>query len=184
MAAPMSGISAGQVAQQKLQDQGAQQQTNKTGASKFDGVLADKAQGANPADATQGVNKAQAAQKVDTVRQVETVNKTEKAGLNKVSNAAQQPATTKGAEPVDAKAEASKTGKSGGMVSDLVSGLEKGQISMDKLIKEASSGKNMSNAEMLGLQASMYKYSQELDLTSKVVEKATSGLKDVVKTQV
>ncbi|RYZ38488.1 MAG: ATP-dependent helicase HrpB [Myxococcaceae bacterium] len=128
MAAPMSGISAGQVAQQKLQDQGAQQ-TNKTGASKFDGVLADKAQGADKADAAQGV-------------------------------------------------------KSGGMVSDLVSGLEKGQVSMDKLIKEASSGKNMSNAELLGLQASMYKYSQELDLTSKVVEKATSGLKDVVKTQV
>ncbi|MCY1045157.1 ATP-dependent helicase HrpB [Corallococcus sp. bb12-1] len=183
MAAPMSGISAGQVAQQKLQDQGAQQ-TNKTGASKFDGVLADKAQGADKADAAQGVNKAQAANKVDTVRQVETVNKTEKAGMNKVSGAAQQPATAKGAEPVDAKAETAKTGKSGGMVSDLVSGLEKGQISMDKLIKEASSGKNMSNAEMLGLQASMYKYSQELDLTSKVVEKATSGLKDVVKTQV
>ncbi|CAM3706460.1 MULTISPECIES: ATP-dependent helicase HrpB [Corallococcus] len=183
MAAPMSGISAGQVAQQKLQDQGAQQ-TNKTGASKFDGVLADKAQGADKADAAQGVNKAQAANKVDTVRQVETVNKTEKAGMNKVSGAAQQPATAKGAEPVDAKAEAAKTGKSGGMVSDLVSGLEKGQVSMDKLIKEASSGKNMSNAELLGLQASMYKYSQELDLTSKVVEKATSGLKDVVKTQV
>ncbi|WP_223635319.1 ATP-dependent helicase HrpB [Corallococcus sp. EGB] len=186
MAAPMSGISAAQVAQQKLQDQGAQQ-TQKTGASKFDGVLADKAQGAGQVDAAQNVNKAQAAQaaqKVDSVRQVETVNKAEKANLNKVSSAAQQPATAKGAEPVDAKAEASKTTKSGGMVSDLVSGLEKGQVSMDKLIKEASSGKNMSNAELLGLQASMYKYSQELDLTSKVVEKATSGLKDVVKTQV
>jgi len=30
----------------------------------------------------------------------------------------------------------------------------------------------------------MYKYTLELDLTSKVVEKATSGIKDVVKTQV
>jgi hypothetical protein len=46
------------------------------------------------------------------------------------------------------------------------------------------SGKNFSNGELLSLQASMYKYTQELDLTSKVVEKATSGLKDVVKTQV
>ena len=36
----------------------------------------------------------------------------------------------------------------------------------------------MSNAELLSLQAGMYKYTQELDLTSKVVEKATSGLKD------
>ena len=38
--------------------------------------------------------------------------------------------------------------------------------------------------ELLSLQAGMYKYSQELDLTSKIVEKATSGLKDTLKTQV
>ncbi len=30
----------------------------------------------------------------------------------------------------------------------------------------------------------MYKYTQELELTGKVVEKATSGLKDTLKTQV
>ena len=46
------------------------------------------------------------------------------------------------------------------------------------------SGKNFSNSELLSLQAGMYKYSQELELTSKVVEKATSGLKDTLKTQV
>ena len=34
------------------------------------------------------------------------------------------------------------------------------------------------------MQAGMYKYTQELDLVSKVVEKATSGLKDTLKTQV
>jgi hypothetical protein len=42
----------------------------------------------------------------------------------------------------------------------------------------------MSNSEMLSLQAGMYKYTQELELTGKVVEKATSGLKDTLKTQV
>ena len=40
------------------------------------------------------------------------------------------------------------------------------------------------SSELLSLQAGMYKYSQELDLTSKIVEKATSGLKDTLKTQV
>jgi hypothetical protein len=30
----------------------------------------------------------------------------------------------------------------------------------------------------------MYRYTQELDLVGKVVEKATTGFKDVVKTQV
>ena len=36
----------------------------------------------------------------------------------------------------------------------------------------------------MALQAGMYKYTQELELTGKVVEKATSGLKDTLKTQV
>ncbi|MBJ6763103.1 ATP-dependent helicase HrpB [Myxococcaceae bacterium JPH2] len=140
-------------------------------------------------DAAQGVNKAQAAQatqRADAVRQVETVNKTEKAGLNKVSGAAQEPATARGAEAVDAKSETAKAGTSRGgeMMSKMVGDLEKGQLNLEKLISQAGSGKNFSNGELLSLQASMYKYSQEMDLTSKVVEKATSGLKDVVKTQV
>jgi hypothetical protein len=171
------------VAQQKLQEQGAQQ-TNKQGASKFDGVLAEKAQGAGQVDATQGVNKAQAAQRTEAVRQVETVNKTEKAALNKVSAAGQEPLTARGAEPVAAKAETAKTGKAGDMVTQVIGDLEKGQVNLEKIISQASSGKQFSNAELLSLQASMYQYTQQLDLTSKVVEKATTGLKDVVKTQV
>ena len=70
------------------------------------------------------------------------------------------------------------------LVSHVVSELEQGQQRLDKLIDAGMSGKSFSNAELLSLQASMYKYTLELDLTSKVVEKATSGLKDVVKTQV
>jgi exonuclease VII small subunit len=70
------------------------------------------------------------------------------------------------------------------LVSHVVRELEQGQLRLDKLIGAGMSGKEFSNAELLSLQASMYKYTLELDLTSKVVEKATSGLKDVVKTQV
>jgi hypothetical protein len=70
------------------------------------------------------------------------------------------------------------------MVSHVVSELEQGQRRLDTLIDGGISGKHFSNGEVLSLQASMYKYTLELDLTSKVVEKATSGLKDVVKTQV
>lgn len=174
MAGPMTGVSAAQVAQQKLQDQGAQQ-VNKQGASKFDAALANKAQGPEQAQA------AQATQRTDQVRQAEAVNKTEKAALNKVNPAAQETATARGAEAVTGKQETSKTG---GMLSHVVSELEKGQVNMDKLIKAGASGKEFSNAELLSLQAGMYKYTQELDLTSKVVEKATSGLKDTLKTQV
>jgi hypothetical protein len=181
----MAGVSAAQIAQQKLQDQGAQQ-VNKQGPSKFDGALANKAQaagGAEQVQATQAAQKAQAAQaaqRTDQVRQVETVNKTDKAALNKVNGANSQSLTSRGAEPVSGKAETQK----GNMMTSMVESLEKGQVNLEKLIDAGASGKKFSNAEMLSLQASMYKYTQELDLTSKVVEKATSGLKDVVKTQV
>ncbi len=177
MAGPMAGVSAAQVAQQKVQDQGAQQ-VNKQGASKFDAALANKAQGPEQAQAAQA---AQATQRAEQVRQTEAVNKTEKAALNKVNTAGQEPATARGAEAVTGKQEASK---SGGMLSHVVSELEKGQLNMEKLIKAGASGKSFSNAELISLQAGMYKYTQELDLTSKVVEKATSGLKDTLKTQV
>jgi hypothetical protein len=62
--------------------------------------------------------------------------------------------------------------------------LEQGQRDLDRIIQAVASGKRFSNAELLSLQASMYRYTQELELVSKVVEKGTSGLKDVLKTQV
>ena len=128
----------------------------------------------------QSAQQAQATQRTEQVRQTEAVAKTEKAALNKV-NSAQEPATARGAQAVAGKQEASK---SGGMLNHVIGELEKGQLNMEKLIKAGASGKTFSNGELLSLQAGMYKYTQELDLTSKVVEKATSGLKDTLKTQV
>jgi hypothetical protein len=144
----MTGIAATPLVQQTLPDQ-AVAQVSKSGESKFDGVLADKAQAASGVEAA---GKAGEVQGPEQVRQVESVGKTERPTL--------------------------------GMVSRVVSELEQGQQRLDKLIDAGVSGKQFSNAELLSLQASMYKYTLELDLTSKVVEKATSGLKDVVKTQV
>lgn len=89
--------------------------------------------------------------------------------------------TNKGMEPVAQKQEVSKATS---MMSGMMSSLEKGQANIDKLINGGLSGKPMSNQELLQMQAGMYKYTQELDLCSKVVEKATSGLKDTLKTQV
>jgi hypothetical protein len=66
----------------------------------------------------------------------------------------------------------------------MIEDMEKGQGALDKLINGSLRGKSFSQADLLALQASMYKYSQELDLTGKVVEKATNGLKDTLKTQV
>ncbi len=141
-----------------------------------------KSQGVDPAKNAQAVNQAQPAHKVDPARQVEQVNKLEKAQLNKVGNATtDNKMTAKAMEPVAQKAEVAKSSNT---LMGMMGNMEKGQVSLDKLINGATNGKSFSNAELISLQAGMYKYSQELDLTSKIVEKATSGLKDTLKTQV
>lgn len=136
-----------------------------------------KAQGAGQVDKTSHVQHAQNVQKIDQAKQVDQVAKTNKADLNKLD----KNITGKGMDPVTQKAEVSK---SGSMVMSMMSNLEKGQVNIDKLINGGVSGKSMSNQELLQMQAGMYKYTQELDLCSKVVEKATSGLKDTLKTNV
>ena len=177
MAGPLAGISAAQIAQQKVQDQSANQ-VAKQAPSKFDQAM--KSQGVDPSHKAQGVNQAH---KVDAARQIEQINKMDKAHLNKVQGTAtsDNKMSAKAMDPVAHKADVSKTSNA---LMGMMGNMEKGQASLDKLINGAASGKTFSNAELLSLQAGMYKYSQELDLTSKIVEKATSGLKDTLKTQV
>lgn len=66
----------------------------------------------------------------------------------------------------------------------MVDGLIKGQDEMSKIMDVALSGKQMSPPELLAMQAKVYRFSQELELTSKVVEKSTSGIKQTMNTQV
>lgn len=55
---------------------------------------------------------------------------------------------------------------------------------MEEVLRQAESGRSFSPAELLALQAHVYRASQELDLAGKVVEKATGGVKQVLQTQV
>lgn len=175
MAAPMAGVtSAIQIAQQKAQDPAAQLRV-KQGSSKFDNVMAQKVDQAQRANAASQVNKTQ---QVQQTQKVSEVARTEKAALNKIRPDA---VSAKAADPVQAKAETSRMLDH---MARMMTDLEKGQGIMDQLINTGLSGKNISNAQLLALQAGMYKYTQELELTGKVVEKATSGLKDTLKTQV
>jgi transcription termination factor NusB len=174
MAGPLAGIGAAQIAQQKLPNQAAQQ-AQKSAPSKFDQAM--KPQGADAAQKAGQVQASQQVQHVDKAKQIEQAGKIQKSSLNKVTDKM----TAKGMDPVAQKNEVNKT-KS--LLSGMVENMEKGQVSIDKLIQGGLSGKNFSNTEMLAMQAGMYKYTQELELTGKVVEKATSGLKDTLKTQV
>lgn len=134
------------------------------------------------AQGTQKAQAAQAAQRVDQARQVEQVAKAEKAALNKTSALANR--EVRGTLPTDPVTQKTEVSKATSVMTHMLEGIEKGQGVMDKLIAAGVSGKNFSSGELLALQAGMYKYTQELELTGKVVEKATSGLKDTLKTQV
>lgn len=58
------------------------------------------------------------------------------------------------------------------------------QRRLDHVLRLAQSGKTFTPAELLALQANVYRASQEIDLAGKVVEKAASGVKQVLQTQV
>jgi len=69
-------------------------------------------------------------------------------------------------------------------VGRVLGSLEQGQREVDKLIEAGLSGKEFTNSELLLLQARMYRFTQEVELTSKVVEKGAGGIKETVRTQV
>jgi hypothetical protein len=58
------------------------------------------------------------------------------------------------------------------------------QKRLDNLLALAESGRSFTPAELLAVQAHVYRASQELDLAGKVVEKAAGGVKQVLQTQV
>jgi len=70
-----------------------------------------------------------------------------------------------------------------GMFGNVVKELMAGQNKMEDLMKVAMSGQKLNNQEMLGIQAGVYMFSQQMELTSKVIEKATSGIKQTLNTQ-
>ena len=59
-----------------------------------------------------------------------------------------------------------------------------GQNKLEEIISLALSGRSFSTPELLAMQAGVYRFTQELELTSKVVEKATSTVKQTMNTQV
>ncbi len=69
-------------------------------------------------------------------------------------------------------------------LSRMIENLVHGQDKMTKIMNIALSGRQFSPSELLAMQAGVYRFSQELDLTSKVVEKATGGIKQTLNTQV
>ena len=137
-----------------------QAQKPEAGASNFQDAM--QTQQTNAVQAPQATNKTTEIAKSNTVL------------MQAKENAIQKPTTRVGA------AQAAKESK----LATMLEGLMGGQKKMDGIMKMALSGKKFSPSELIGMQAGVYKFSQELELTSKVVEKATSGIKQTMNTQV
>ena len=170
MADPTSGGigKASQQMMQELQKQMQQvEQQQKVGGPQFDNVMAQ--QGVNDPTKVQDVSKVQDVQKSQSAADVlRTAQSQQVGGVDKSIDVKKVEATTK---------------TEGGLKAVLNQVVE-GQNKLDQIIKMATSGKTYGNQELLAIQASVYKFSQELELTSKVVEKATSGVKQTMQTQV
>lgn len=69
-------------------------------------------------------------------------------------------------------------------VDTFVDAIRKDEKSIDKMMKRAQRGADFSNAELLQMQGVTYRYAQRVELATKVVEKVTGGLKQVLNTQV
>jgi chemotaxis protein histidine kinase CheA len=99
-----------------------------------------------------------------------------------LSQASQNPAVQQHGVKVQklAKTSTSKLEGMKKMVQELVSGQNK----MDDIMKMATSGRQFSPQQMIALQAGVYRFSQELELTSKVIEKTTGSIKQTMNTQI
>ena len=65
-----------------------------------------------------------------------------------------------------------------------VDGILKDEKLLDAMMARCMGGEAMSQQELLQMQGLIYAYSQKVELASKLVEKATGGVKQIMNTQV
>ncbi|MGQ0503921.1 MAG: ATP-dependent helicase HrpB [Myxococcaceae bacterium] len=131
-------------------------------------------------DASARANATQAAQRMEHAQAVGQVQKSDQISFNKASYLRTNATQAETAAHRVAQREAPS--KSESFFKSVMKNMEEGE----KHIQGMLGAKNMKwdQQTLIQMQAGMYKYTQELELTGKVVEKATSGLKDTLKTQV
>lgn len=69
-------------------------------------------------------------------------------------------------------------------IGDAVDGIRNDEKRVDHAMRRMASGEELDSVELLRVQSLVYGYSQRVELASKVVESATSGLKQMLNTQV
>lgn len=144
--------------QKAQQSMNQMEQAQQSGGASFDQAM----------QAQQGqVNPASQVQQVQATPEAHNILMTAKAGMVDPSL---------GVKPVDGVKDAG--------LKNMVKNLVEGQNKMEKIMDLALSGRQFSPQEMLIMQAGVFRYSQEVELTGKVIDKATAGIKQTMNTQV
>ena len=61
--------------------------------------------------------------------------------------------------------------------------VDRGETLVKRIGSGAQGGKELGNLELLSLQAGVYRYSEAVDLSAKLVDRASSGVKTVIQGQ-
>jgi hypothetical protein len=67
---------------------------------------------------------------------------------------------------------------------DMVDGIGASETRIDRLIQRGVRGRTMSQSELLSMQAMVYRYSQQLDVISKLTEAVSSSARQMLNIQV
>jgi len=62
----------------------------------------------------------------------------------------------------------------------LLAEIEKGEQMLDRTIRSAMKGRDFSAQELIALQAGVYQYTQRLEIFSKLVDRVTSAVRQVL----
>jgi hypothetical protein len=163
MSDPLSGGGASKVAQEMLKEvQTAMQQVDRAGQSQ-------QVQGPQFAELLE-------AQRVGDAQRVGGPQ-----SATDILRAATQAQRAPAVPPVGT---AIDTGRLQNGLKRIIEDVMQGQNKYGKILDLAMSGREFSQTELLALQAGVYRFSQELELTSKVVEKGTAAIKQTLNTQV
>lgn len=69
------------------------------------------------------------------------------------------------------------------MMSGIGTALDRGEALTSSAIRGASTGAGLSAGELIALQAGIYRYSEVVDLATKLVDRATSAVKTTLQSQ-
>jgi hypothetical protein len=93
-----------------------------------------------------------------------------------------------GAEQVDGVQKAGQVeqpeGPAATRLEGFLDGLRTDETKLDDMMDKSLSGADMSQQELLQMQSLMYAYSQKVEMASKAVSNAASGMKQIMNTQV